>query len=311
MQPRARVIIDNDFSGDPDGLVQLAHHVLSPSVEIAAIIGSQLGQSVPFGDWRGGAARAADRIRDVLDALGRAGEVHVIAGSDVGLTDTQTPVDSDGARAIVAEAMRDDTDLPLFIACGGSLTELASAWLLEPRIAERLTLVWIGGQEYPGLAVPPPGYDAVEYNLNIDITAARVVFNDSSIPIWQVPRDAYRQAMLSRLELEERIRPCGAIGALLFDAIDEVETMAAQYGLPAGETYIYGDNPLVLLTALQSSFQADPSSSRYEVRPAPRFGPDGMPDFDGGGRSIRVYTQLDNRLMFEDLFLKLKRAGRE
>jgi hypothetical protein len=24
---RIRVIIDNDFSGDPDGLVQLAHHV--------------------------------------------------------------------------------------------------------------------------------------------------------------------------------------------------------------------------------------------------------------------------------------------
>lgn len=30
--PRMRVIIDNDFSGDPDGLFQLAHHLLSPSV---------------------------------------------------------------------------------------------------------------------------------------------------------------------------------------------------------------------------------------------------------------------------------------
>ena len=38
---RARVIIDNDFGGDPDGLFQLAHHVLSPSVEIKAIIGSK------------------------------------------------------------------------------------------------------------------------------------------------------------------------------------------------------------------------------------------------------------------------------
>lgn len=32
--PRARVIIDNDFSGDPDDLYQLVHHLLSPSVEI-------------------------------------------------------------------------------------------------------------------------------------------------------------------------------------------------------------------------------------------------------------------------------------
>jgi pyrroline-5-carboxylate reductase len=29
--PRIRVIVDNDFAGDPDGLFQLAHQVLSPS----------------------------------------------------------------------------------------------------------------------------------------------------------------------------------------------------------------------------------------------------------------------------------------
>jgi hypothetical protein len=40
--PRMRVIVDNDFSGDPDGLFQLAHLVLSPSVDIRAIIGSHL-----------------------------------------------------------------------------------------------------------------------------------------------------------------------------------------------------------------------------------------------------------------------------
>jgi hypothetical protein len=30
-----------------------------------------------------------------------------------------------------------------------------------------------------------------------------------------------------------------------------------------GEVYIYGDNPLVLLTGIQSSFEPDPSSSTY------------------------------------------------
>jgi hypothetical protein len=40
--PRMRVIVDNDFSGDPDGLFQLTHILLSPSVEIRAIIGSHL-----------------------------------------------------------------------------------------------------------------------------------------------------------------------------------------------------------------------------------------------------------------------------
>jgi purine nucleosidase len=29
---QCRVIVDNDWSGDPDGLVALAHHVLSPAI---------------------------------------------------------------------------------------------------------------------------------------------------------------------------------------------------------------------------------------------------------------------------------------
>lgn len=45
--PRMRVIVDNDFSGDPDGLFQLVHLLLSPSVEVRALIGSRLGDYDP------------------------------------------------------------------------------------------------------------------------------------------------------------------------------------------------------------------------------------------------------------------------
>ena len=37
LSPRCRVIVDNDFSGDPDGLVGLAHHLLSPTNRVVAI----------------------------------------------------------------------------------------------------------------------------------------------------------------------------------------------------------------------------------------------------------------------------------
>lgn len=306
---RIRVIIDNDFSGDPDGLVQLAHHLLSPSVDIRLVIGSHLRPGDPFDPSETTAVNAASRAGDVIAALGLADAPPVVAGSNTALADTATPIESAAAQAIVAEAVRDD-DRPLFVACGAGLTELASALLLEPRIADRLTLVWIGGLEDPALAVPPPGADAVEYNQAIDIAAARVVFNQSAIPIWQVPRNAYRQTLLSTAEAEARIRPHGAIGELLFDSIAAVADMAAEFGLPLGETYVYGDSPLVLLTALQSSFQADPSSSDYALRPAPRILDDGTAAFGADGRPIRVYTRLDVRLMFEDLFAKLALAAR-
>jgi purine nucleosidase len=66
-----------------------------------------------------------------------------------------------------------------------------------------------------------------------------------------------------------------------------------------------GDGPLVLLTALQSSFDADPSSSKYILKPAPIINDSGLYKTNLSGRNIRIYTDLDNRLMFEDLFSKM------
>jgi inosine-uridine nucleoside N-ribohydrolase len=302
---RARVIIDNDFSGDPDGLLQLAHHLLSPSVDIRAVIGSHLRAGDPFDPSEVTADNAAAAALDVVTLAGLAGRVPVVAGSNAGLVDRATPIRSAATDAIIAEAMRDDTELPLYLAFGAGLTELASAWLLEPRIAECLTLVWIGGPEHEGLAFAPPGSTGPEYNLNIDLVAGQVVFGDSQIPIWQIPRNAYRQTLLSTAELITRVGSAGPLGAHLERAITRVSTMAGAHGISLGETYICGDSPLVLLTALQSAFEPDPSSSDYVVRSTPSFDDEGGYAEVAGARELRVYTRLDVRLMFDDLFAKL------
>ncbi|TFC22990.1 nucleoside hydrolase [Cryobacterium glucosi] len=307
VRPRARVIIDNDFSGDPDGLVQLADHVLSPSVEIRAIIGSHLRPGDPFDPSEQTATNAAAAAAEkVLDLLGRTGSIPVIAGSNVGLSDRTTAIRSDATDLIIREVLRDNTELPLFVACGAGLTEIASAYLLEPRIADRLTLVWIGGPEHDGIAAAPPGTSGAEYNLAIDIRAAQVIF-DSRIPLWQVPRDAYRQTLFSWAELLTSVRPCGAIGRHLYAALAGVADTAGRHGINLGETYILGDSPLVLLTALHSSFEPDPSSSAWVTCTAPRILTDGSydPTPRQGPRQIRVYTRLDLRLLFADFTAKL------
>jgi inosine-uridine nucleoside N-ribohydrolase len=308
--PRFRVVSDNDYSGDPDGLYQLAHLLLSPSVDVRAVIGSHLAPGDPFDPSTEQATNAYRRAVEVLRLLGLARTVPAYAGSNTALSDRHTPHRSAGALAIVREAMRTDTTLPMFTTFGAGLTELASAYLIEPRIADRLTAVWIGGPEYPDLAPPPPGASGIEYNLNIDLTAAQVVFNDSPIPVWQVPRNVYRQCLVSMTELLNEVRPAGRIGAYLYRHVADIFTLAAGAGLNLGETYILGDSPLVLLTALQSSFQPDPSSSRYVTRHAPQINNDGSYAEPTNGRQIRVYTDLDVRLMFSDLFTKLRhRSG--
>jgi purine nucleosidase len=300
---RCRVIIDNDFSGDPDDRFQLVHHLLSPSVEIPFIIGSHLGIGDVFDPSDHQADNAAAVAQEIVDLVGR--PVPVLAGSNTALASPTTPIDTAAARAIIAEAMRDDTTTPLYVALGAGLTDLASALLLEPRIADRMTAVWIGGVEHPDLADPPPGIGPSEYNLAIDLVAGISVFNHSRVPIWQVPRDAYRQALISRAELETRVRPAGPVGAALAASIDELAQRVQDLGFDLGETYVMGDSPLVLLTALQTSFEPSPASSASVVRPTPTMTEDGHYRENPDGRPIRVFTRIDTRLLFEDLFAKL------
>lgn len=242
-----RIIIDNDFSGDPDGLVQLAHHLLSPSVDIRFVIGSHLRDGDEWDSSATTADNAVAKARHIAALTNRA-DVRILAGSNTGLTTHGQPICSTAALAIVKEARRDDTDLPLFVVCGASLTEVASAWLIEPGIASRLTLVWIGGHEHDGHAAPPPGGTDLEYNLAID----------------------------------------------LFESLSGLVAQALVAGRHLGETYVLGDSPLVLLTALHTAFEPEAASSSYVTVPCPTINERGLYESNPRGRPLRVYTQIGN-----------------
>lgn len=305
VRPRMRVIIDNDFGGDPDGLFALVHHLLSPSVEIRGIIGSHLKAGDGFDTSKITATHARQKIDEVLALMNFDRTFPVFEGSNNALENKSTPQRSAAANAIITEAMRNDTKLPLYIVCGAGLTDLASALLLAPQIASRLTVIWIGGPEYADIALPPPGYSSLEYNLGIDINAAQVVFNKSAVPIWQVPRSTYRQVLLPYSSLLLKVKNEGKTGSYLATVLENIMKRIAKYNINIGETYILGDSPLVLLTALQSSFEADPSSSQYIIRPAPLINDQGLYEVNTSGRNIRVYKGVDVRLLFDDFFAKL------
>lgn len=306
VQPRMRVIIDNDFAGDPDGLFELVQHILSPSVEIRGIIGSHLRAGDGWDPSKESATHAKQKAEEVLRIMNLTNAYPVYQGSNFALENDSTEQKSDAANAIVKEAMRDDTKLPLYVVCGAGLTDIASAYLMEPKIASRLTLIWIGGPEYPELATPPPGYTTLEYNLAIDLKAGQVVFNKSTLPIWQIPRNVYRQVMMPYSSLLTKVKTQGKIGEYLTSNIERIMQMAVKYHFNVGEVYIVGDSPLVLLTALQSSFEPDPSSSFYVLRPSPLINNQGIYEVNHKGRNIRVYTQVDTHLMLDDLYSKLE-----
>lgn len=168
--PRARVLVVNDISGDIDGLFATTHALMCPSTEVRGIVGTGNGRSSET------AARAAGLATEIVEMLGLQVQVRVYPGTNGKLSAPMTPVDSPGSQAIINEAMRTDTTLPLYVTVGGGLTEVASALLTEPRIAGKFTLVWIGGSPYPNGG-------SGETNFSIDKLAAHYIFNETTIPL--------------------------------------------------------------------------------------------------------------------------------
>ncbi|WP_346854567.1 nucleoside hydrolase [uncultured Draconibacterium sp.] len=291
---RYRVIIDNDFGGDPDGLVQLGHQLLSPTTEIRAIIGSKNDAAFPkINDPVG---KAVEDVNNLLAVMKLEGKYQVFKGSNENMT-LDKPVDSDGARAIITEAMKTNEKLPLLVLCGASLSTVASAWLLEPAIADKLTVIWIGGEPYKGVG------KISETNLMISIPAAQVIFNKSMIALWQIPRDTYDNCVFSFAEMKTKMACHGELGKFIYDKLNQRINLLNSYF--RGETYTMGDSPLVLLSGLQGFYDKVPSSSECINRKAPLISDDRFYIENPNGRPITVFTNIDTRLMFDDLEAKL------
>lgn len=290
-QKRVRILIDTDCKNEADDQFALVHHLLTPMLEVRGIIAAHFES-----EWRrygkpGSTVRASrEEIWRILALMRMEDRCPVVLGGDGPLPDEQTPVISDGARLIVEEAMRVD-DRPLYVALLGTATDLASALLLEPRIAERLTAIWIGGGAYP-----EGGW---EFNLAQDRHAANVLLS-SGAALWQVPRDTYKQMNVTLSELRYRVATQGELGAYLFRQMAELNTrLADSPGFPHGESWCLGDQPTVGLLL------EDRGRRNYTLQPAPCVAPDWRYLPAPENRSIRVYHTLDVRMTMEDFYAKL------
>lgn len=287
---RVRMIIDTDCKNEADDQFALAHHLMTPMLDIRGIIAAHFEcRKDEYGEHQTVHA-SYDEIQKILCLMELDGAYPVCLGADRPMSDRHTPVPSDGARFIIEEAMKDD-DRPLYVAFLGTITDLASALLMEPRIATRMTAIWIGGDTYP-----KGGW---EFNMWQDIAAANVVFA-SGLEVWQIPQSAYKAVTVSLSELQYRVSPCGKIGQYLFRQMVEFNDGAADSpNWPRGETWCLGDQPSI------GVLLQDRENVTHTMQPAPQVDENCHYSFPGYAHQIRVYDSVDVRLMLEDFYAKL------
>lgn len=280
-----RLLIDTDMRNEADDPYAVAHALLSPRFDTLGIIAAHFGTRKQQDSMEASYAE----VRKLLSVMHWPEDL-AIKGAEKPLPDEFTPVHSEGAQRIIEAAMA-DSELPLYVLFLGPLTDMASALLLEPRIAGRLTCIWIGGDHYPS--------GGPEFNVMNDIAAANVVFR-STVPVWQVPRSTYQQVVVSLAELESRVRPCGQLGRYLFDQLVAYgQTPSALHTIRTGECWCLGDSPAVGLLLSEYGYT-------YDWIQAPEVGSRMEYIHTGRNRPIRVYHTVDSRFILEDLYAKLK-----
>ena len=289
---KVRVIVHTDCKNEADDQYAVAHHLMTPKFDIKGLVAGHFWKNPQQYGELGTAQASYDEILKVMDLMGVKEQYPVKMGAPRGLEDEKTPIDSEGARLIIEEAMKDDKR-PLYIACQGAVTDVASALLMKPEIAERMTVIWIGGGDYPK--------GGFEFNLMMDIHAVNVIFA-SKVPVWQIPMSLYKVMAVSLAELQLKVRPCGEIGKYLFEQMVDFNHVAAKYDMswPHGEIWGLGDQGTVAV------LMEELEKVSYDLVPAPRIAEDMTYIHGQDNREIRVYNYLDARLTLEDFFAKLQ-----
>ena len=281
-----RLLTDTDVKNEADDHFAVVQALLSPKIENVGLIAAHYGIKEDIDSMQ----KSYDEIEVILEKMDFRGRVPIYHGAKQPLSDVHTPVDSEGARAIIEEAQKED-ERPLYVIFLGPLTDLASAYLLEPSIARRLTAIWIGGGKYP------EGGD--EYNLRNDIHAANVVLG-SDIDLWQVPKNVYEMMAVSIAELEYRVGCHGELGEFLCSQLNEhaLTPKAVNSAFRSGESWVLGDSPAVGLILYEDRFS-------FDWVQAPQITEDMRYLHDTSNRSIRVYRKIDSRMILEDMYAKI------
>ncbi|MEX3073620.1 nucleoside hydrolase [Vibrio alginolyticus] len=291
---QVRVLISADAKNEADDDFAIVHTLLTPSFKVEGILSAHYSRSAPY-FGRDADATSTESMKEIERVLKHMDmKVPLALGSQKSLEDQAKQDTSPAAQMIVDEANK-DSDLPLYVFVMGPITDVALAYQADPSIADKMTVMWIGGSPYPA--------GGVEYNMFNDPEAAQVVF-DSEIPLWQIPHNVYMTMRSSMAELQHKVKPHGAIGQYLWDQMvefnDYISGQLEDPSWPKSEVWVLGDNPLISLLLATEVYD-------YTMQPAPLLEKGTMNYLENPKkpREVRVYHSADARFAMEDFFSKL------
>jgi purine nucleosidase len=283
-QGKVRMVLDTDTYNEIDDQFALAYALRSQEhMTVEAVY------AAPFYNHRStgpedGMEKSYEEIIRILNLLKVNSDGLVCRGSKDYLADAETPQDSEAARDLVKRAMACEDEL-LYVVAIGAITNIASAILMEPRIVEKIVVVWLGGHalNWPNTS---------EFNLKQDIHASRLIF-DCGVPLIQIPCAGVTTHLLTTIpELEHYLLGKSEIGTYLTEIVKGY----------AGEPYAWSK---VIWDITTIAWLINPCWIPTSLVHSPILTDQMTWSFNSERHFIRSATSLNRDKIFGDLFRKL------
>jgi inosine-uridine nucleoside N-ribohydrolase len=176
----------------------------------------------------------------------------------------------------------------------GAPTNVSSAILMEPRIKDRIVVVWLGGQPYEWPT-------ASEFNLKQDLHASRVLY-DSGVALVNIPtRNVSEHLRTTVPEMERYLKGKSPIGDYL---CSEFVAFAKAQSPEPGVAW-----SKVIWDISAVAWLVNPKWIQTRIAPSPVLTDDVKYRNVPGRHSVRVAVGVDRDRIFTDMFRRLAARG--
>ncbi|AZN39692.1 nucleoside hydrolase [Paenibacillus albus] len=209
-QRKIRMVLDTDTYNEIDDQFAVIYAMKSPeSMTVEAFYAAPFFNDLSTGP-KDGMEKSYDELKRIASIVPEMEGVPIYRGSESYLLEAGAPVESEAARNLVERAMAAPDDDPLYVVAIGAITNVASAILMEPRIIEKIVVVWLGGHALHWR-------DTTEFNLAQDLHASRTIL-DSGVPLVLIPCGGVASHLSTTLsEINDYVRETGPIGEYLYE----------------------------------------------------------------------------------------------
>lgn len=212
------VVLDTDAYNEIDDQFAIAYLLKAgEKLNTKAIYAAPFHNEKSTGP-KDGMQKSYDEIMKLLSLMDK--KVDVFKGSEKFLENEKTPVMSPAALDLAERVKNYFPENPLYVVAIGAITNVASAILLNPDVAENAVIVWLGGH---GLHY----HDTNEFNMKQDVAAARIVMQSGAAFVQLPCMGVVSEFTVSKYELEYWLKGKNELATYLAEnAIAEAEIYA-------------------------------------------------------------------------------------